>query len=151
MKPKALAYAEDGLGVHRVWVNSEELVLKVQELYKTQASLEGNTRYLSTQIERRRGDLLMRVTEAHPDLSVAAHERHMRIVYGTDDELRTMVDSLNAEMGARDAIAAEIRGIETNLKAHVARMNELGGYFEYLSAAKNAQLQLVTSVNDYPW
>lgn len=151
MNQRALTYAEESLGVHKVWVNSEELVLRLQEMYKAHAQLEGNTRFLSTQIDRRKSDLLEYETLDKPELSVTAHERHMKIVYGADKELRTMLDSYNAEMAARDSLMADIRGAETNHKAHVARMNELSGYFQYLSVAKMAQLQLATQVNDYPW
>ena len=148
---RALNYAEDSLGVHRVYTDSENIVLQLQELYKKRAGLETESRNMATDIERHRASLLDRETLANPEMSVTAHERHMKLVYARDEKLREMTDTLNQVMAERDLIDADIRGRETNHKGHVARMNELGGYFSYLAMAKNAQLVAMSQMSDYPW
>jgi hexokinase len=151
MQNKALAYAEEKLGVHKVWIDAEALALQLQDLYNTASGLETGSRNLQTEIDRRRADLLLEEASTTPELSPTAFERRMKFVYAGDEVLRKLTDSYNETMAHRDAVNAQIRGAEVNLKGHTARMNELGGYFKYLASAKNAQTTVVAQVNDYPW
>jgi hypothetical protein len=148
---KALTYAEDKLGVHQVWVNAEQIVLDLQSLYRTHAGFEAEVRDLAFQIEQYKGNILVRETDKNPSMAVTALERHVKLVMAGDEDLNKLLNLHVIATGNREAILADIRGKEMNLKAHVARMNELSGYFNYLASAKNAQLAIATQVNDYPW
>lgn len=149
---RALAYAEDKLGVHRVWTNAEQLVVQLQEAYRVQAGFEAEARDLAFQIERRKQVILIDESKAGAAMTVAALERHIKLAQAGDEELTKLQELHNTNAGHRDRVSADIRGAENNLKAHNARMNELGGYFEYLASAKHAQIAVANAVNDgYPW
>lgn len=149
---RALVYAEDKLGVHRVWANAEQLVVQLQSDYKRAAELEAEARTLNFDIERRKQILLVDETDQNAGMNVTAFERHMTLVKAKDAKLLKLSEQLNECMAHRDLVNATIRGAENNLKAHNARMNELGGYFKYLSSAKDAQMAVANAVNDgYPW
>lgn len=151
MGNRALAYAEDNLGVHRIWVEVGQLTVQLSDLYRTQAGLETETRSLDYQIEARRAELLVREADGNPEMNPTAFERHMKLVYGRDEELASIGRLRLDAMASRDAINAQIKGAEYNHRGHVGRMNELGGYFEYLAAAKSAATVAAQAVADYPW
>lgn len=135
---KAIAYAEDQLGVHRTWTNVEQLTTQLADLYRTQAGLETETRGLDQAIESRRADILDFEAQSNPDMKVTEFERHLKLVYARDEDLRNLVTLRLDAMARRDTIAAQAKSTEYNHRAHVARLNELGGYFRYLSAVKEA-------------
>lgn len=148
---RALTYAEDKLGVHQVWVNTEQLVLNAQAAYVVRAGLESEARDLAFQVERRKQIILVDESKANAGMPVTAFERHIKLVQAGDEELTKLQELYNANAAHRDRVSAEIHGAETNLKAHVARMNQLSGYFNYLASAKNAQVVVADQINNSPW
>lgn len=141
-RSKSLVYAEDELGVHKIWNDTCSLAAQISDLYALRASLDSRIRSINTMIERRKGDLLVKEASANPKMSAAAMERHMRLVYAQDEELHSLVNEYNDVSAHRDVVDAQIKSAETNHKGHIARLNELGGYFEYLASVKLSQLQL---------
>lgn len=148
---KALAYAEDELGVHRTWVNCESITVALADLYDQQAGFEAESRNLNHQIDIRKDAILVRESVANPEMSAAAFERLMRLALAQDEDLVTLKKLLLACMASRDVVAGQIRSQENNHKGHVARLNELGGYFQYLSAVRTAAALAAQNISDFPW
>ena len=148
---KALAYAEDQLGVHRTWTNCEAITVALADLYNTQAGFEAETRKLDYQIKDRRERLLVEQSANNPDATPTAFERHMRLVYAQDAELAALEMSRLDAMARRDVVTGQIRANETNHKGHVARLNELGGYLNYLAQVRAAATMAANAVADFPW
>lgn len=151
---KALAYAEDQLGVHRTWINCESITVALADLYGQQAGFEAETRKLDYEIQDRKARLLSEAYNASPDMSAAAFERYMKVAYAEDDHLAALEQSRLEAMSRRDVIGGQIRANEANHKGHVARLNELGGYLHYLAetkAASTAAAVAAASVSDLPW
>lgn len=131
----ALRYAEEELGVHKIYQETMELQAFMEDQYRTRAGLESESRKLATEMERRKMHI---ITEAlGVDESIAAHERRVKVALAADDEYQRLVDRSNEVMAHRDGVSAAISGYENNHKAHVARMKLLGGFFDFLSAVKS--------------
>lgn len=135
----ALAYAERDLGVHKVWVNAEQLCGDIAAWYSTLAGLEAGVRRINREIEECKDDIIV-LLHGQEFTSQAAFDRAYKHTTAADEHLRQLENRLLEEMSQRDLIHMTIKGAENNLKAHVARMDELGGYLHYLAAVKQAQV-----------
>lgn len=149
--PKALAYAEDQMGVHRTYSEMGAVTVRLQDLYRERAGYESETRSLDHQAEQRKNAILREVTLANGDVSQAAQDRAYRLACAEDEQLASIQEVRLTAMSRRDSIEAEIRGAEANHKAFVARLKELGGYFEYLSAVKTAETMACFGKQEWPY
>jgi len=148
---KAIAYAEDQLGVHRTWANCEAITVALADLYDQQAGFEAESRNLNHQIDALKDGLLVRESAVFPEMAPTAFERHMRLVIAKDENLTAVKRTLLECMARRDVVAGQIRAQENNHKGSVARLNELGGYFNYLAQVRMAATMAANAVADFPW
>ena len=137
---QALAYAEDDLGIHKIYDETQELHRYLEGLYNTRAGLETESRKLVTDMERRKMEIINTALSAAPEESVAAHERRVRSDLSLDEAYQTMVDRSNEIMSHRDGVSATISGAENNMKAHIARMKLLGGFMEFCASVKQEEV-----------
>lgn len=135
---QALAYAEDELGIHKIYIETQELAAHLDGLYNTRAGLETESRKLVTDMDRRKTEIISERLAIEE--SVAAHDRAVRIQIASDEEYQSLVYRSNDIMAHRDAVAATISGAENNLKAHIARMKLLGGFMEFCAAIKQEEV-----------
>ncbi len=134
----ALRYAEEELGVHRIYNETMELHAHLEGLYQTRAGLETESRNLGTQMERRKLEIIAECAQIEE--SMAAHERRVKLTVGQDEAYQKLVDRSNEVMAHRDAVAATISGAENNIKAHLGRMKVLGGFLEFCSSVKQEEV-----------
>lgn len=134
-----LEYAEKNLGVHTVYEEAEVLTQRLEEHMTKLSDVIITRRKADDLISDREMDLLSAERAKHSDLSQAAMDRRVKEIQHKDPELRT----LRAD---RSRYASEVSGLELDidhlkwqLKVKVARMEELAGYLQYLSALKNAE------------
>lgn len=139
MSNRALAYAENNLGVHSVYEEATEAHKKLDELLADLDKAQDQRRSLSAMIEDRGFELLGIERGKHADMSATALDQHMKLVRNRDQPMK--------EYRARhDALVGEIQGLEYDadllklrIKIAVARMEQLGGYLHYLGAVKEAE------------
>lgn len=133
-----ISYAENDLQVHLVNEEARELMALLDADYQTRAGLETESRNLAYQIEQRKIKI---ISDRHHSVeeSVAAHERAVKIILAEDEEYQVLQLRANEVMAHRDVLSATISGRENNLKGHIARMNLLGGYFEFLASLREAE------------
>lgn len=135
---KALDYAEQKLKVHAIYENAK---LARQSLENVQAEIL-NLRSEKRSKEHSKATLEMELMERErakdPSESVAAFERRFKVVLHNDGDIQGIVNDLFI-------LASEIESLEyhsdiliKDIQIAVARMNELGGYFQYLAAVKQA-------------
>lgn len=149
--PRALSYAEDQLGVHRTWTELQEVTTRLQDLYRDRGRFEAETRSLDHQTEQRKNDILREVHLVREGQSEAALTRMYRLECAGDDQLASIQDMHLEAMSRRDAVNADIYGAEQNHKAYVARLRELGGYFEYLASVKQAETAAAFNKGEWPY
>jgi hypothetical protein len=133
---KALKYAEEELGIHKIYQETVELQAFINDQYRTRSGFEAESRKLATELERRKMAIITDRLQMLPEESIAAHERGVKVAVGNDEEYQRLVDRSNEVMAHRDGIAAAISSYELNHRGHVARMKLLGGFLEFCAAVK---------------
>lgn len=150
---KAFRYVES-LGLNSVHEHAlaarKELGDKILELHAAKARRRS--------LESLRTDLEMAVIEdehrKHTDLSVAAMDRHLKVEFSNNGELREAKDDLIAVASDIDLLEFEVSLLETDIRIAAARLHELGGYFQFMAVLKQAETTRKTSETidtDDPW
>lgn len=134
----ALQYAENHLGVHKVHEEAEALLAELDEAMNALDSATDARRSLDESISNYEMDLLIEERGKHPDHSEAAFQRHLKEVQHKDQTLQQMRSKRNAKAGEATGLELDIEHLKYRLKTKNARMHELGGYFQFLAAVKNA-------------
>lgn len=145
MSHPALQYAESTLGVHEIYQEGRTALEALQNATNNLVGSQAKRRWLDDQIENREMDLLIDERGRHPDHSEAAFQRHLKEVYHTDDDLRSMREERAALAAVIFAAEAAVDSCKQTIKFTSARMEELGGYLNYLAAVKNAEAQMPLS------
>lgn len=134
---KAVKYAEE-LGLNTSFQEAAAAAEALGILYHQRDQHEVAVRAIKAMIVKREHRLAEQVREANPDAGPTAHERSTKMVHGADDELVALAADLRDELQTLGGIEAEIKSNEVIARLHTARMNQLGGYFSYLAASKEA-------------
>lgn len=138
MSSKALAYAEDKLGVHDVFKETvqahEELDKLLGDLDKAQDTRRG----LTAAIEDRTYELLGNERSKHADMSATALDQHMKQVKHKDDAMKQYRIKLDEVHGEIQGLEYDAEILKMRIRIGVARMEQLGGYLNYLAAVKQA-------------
>ena len=135
---RGITYAENELQFVQIQDDTKELTDLLQSHYNTRAGLESESRNLAYQMEQRKMTIISdRI--ASIEESISAHERAVKIIIAQDDDYQALMERSSQVMAHRDMLNATIAGLENNLKGHVARMNLLGGYFNFLASLKDGE------------
>jgi hypothetical protein len=136
MSAKAIKYAED-MGVHRVFEEVVEQLENLDSLYGDLDKAQDRRRQLEEDYADREVELVGEMRGVHPNMSDTRFKSELKGWERTDKKLREIRVQLNT-------VRSEIQGLEYDvdlgkLRARVgaARLDELGGYFNYLAAVKN--------------
>ena len=139
-RSKALTYAEDVLGGHR----SYEDLLAVRDTLDGQmtraSELRDSKRQLESLIEDREIEIASDHHGLHPDASVAATERSLKLKIPKDGRIRDLRIQLSETISSLEGVEYDIKMSEHDIRIGVARVTELGGYLNYLAVTKQAQL-----------
>lgn len=134
----ALDYAENTLGVHKVHEEADELLVKLDQQMTELDEHQDARRALDEQISNREMDVLIEERGKHASMSEAAFGRHLKEVQHKDEQLRKLKSDRGLQAGLAAGLEFDIEYTKARLKVKVARMEQLGGYFNYLAAVKNA-------------
>ena len=136
---QALDYAKNYLGVHQVHEEAEAILGELDDsLTSLDAAIDAR-RILDERIEDRHMVLLIEERGKAAEISQAAMDRRLKEVYHKDETLRRLRMERNAKAGEASGLELDIEYAKYRLKVKVARMEELGGYFQFLAAVKNAK------------
>lgn len=148
----AVEYAETTLGVHTAYTRAGELH---DELVQRQLELETALKVKRVKVESlesKQYETTSELRAVHSDLSDTAFNREVKGWLFNDAKVRAARSDLAVVTSNVEYLEHRVRAVEFDLKIEIARMHELGGYFEYLAAAKNAQAITRTAVADTsPW
>lgn len=136
MSAKALKYAEEVLGVHK---NYEIATSQLEGLDETLSDLDNakdRRRQLEEDYADREIELINEMRGIHPNMSDTRFKSEMKGWERTDKILREFRRELNK-------VRSEIQGLEidaemarSRIRVSCARMEQLGGYLNYLAAVK---------------
>lgn len=137
MTNKALDYAEKNLGVHQVFIDAQAARDKLDDIYTELSNLQDSKRDLQDRII----DVEMLVASEergkHPDMSQTSMDKHLKVALNANGDYKTLRDQLRKVVGDIEGLEYDVRMVEHDIKIAVSRMNQLGGYFNYLAAVKN--------------
>lgn len=139
MANPALQYAEVTLGVHTCYEKAEAAHKELDEIVLELDKAQDEKRYLTDQLADKEMDLLIAERGKHADMSGAELERHMKIVKHKDTDLIQLRQRLLAVGGRVNGLEYDADVQKQSIKIQTARMEELGGYFRYLAAIKEAE------------
>lgn len=148
---RAIGYAEDTLGVHRLWLDTQQLSVQLNDLYQMMAGYTMESRKLDYEMENAKNTILARESEQNESMTPTAFERHMKVIFAADPDLAIIRKLQMEAMGRRDAAEASVKSVERNHNGHVARLRQLGGYLNYLAVAKSAQISASEAMTTYPF
>lgn len=136
---KALNYANDTLGVNKVY----EDALKIREELNETLTLLSDARDKKRELESKLVDVEMFVAAEergkHADMSQAAMDKHLKVALHNHPEWRTLRANLANLAGEMDGLEMDKTMHETDIKIAVSRMQELGGHLQYLAAIKQSE------------
>lgn len=140
---ESLKYAEEKLGVNEVYESTTALRAELEEVGNDLVALRDRKRDLDSKLTDR--EVLLGIEErgVHPDFSATAMEAHMKRVKNNDDEHREIREQIQFVLRGIDTAEFKRSLIEVDIKIAVSRLQELGGYFQFLAAIKN-QAQLAS-------
>lgn len=136
---KALHYAETNLGVHKVYEEAQTARNKLKLVLDEIVKARSKKRDLESQLVDREMVLVSEERGKHPDFSATAMEAHMRRVKNDDDDCRELREMIASTASSIDRGEAAKVMAEVDIKIAASRLEELGGYLQYLAAVKNAQ------------
>lgn len=138
----ALEYAEDVLGVHQVYDDSQALLKELDEAMTALDAAIDARRTLDDKIEDHQMEVLIALRGTlGGEISQAAFDKRLKETYNRDQTLRRLKQDRNAKAGEASGLELDIEHIKYRLKVAVGRMEELGGYFNFLAVTKYAELQ----------
>lgn len=138
---KGLAYAENELGVHQVHENALSARERVRVSHEALIEQRAIKRRLEGEIDERQVEIIDGEYLTSLGISVAAMERHLKVMIPKDGKIRELRKDLATCITLSEQWEASLRLAEVDTKIAVARMTELGGYLNYLAAIKNQQSQ----------
>lgn len=135
---KGIVYAEQELGVHVVYQHA----IDQSELLKSHLDALGDLRVSLRKAEDDVSDRELEIVSSehgkHPEHSVAAMDRHLKLVLPRDQVLRALKTTVSAIADEIDERKRFVSHCEAEIKIASSRMIQQGGYFNYLAAIKTA-------------
>lgn len=134
----AVEYAETKLDVHGILDRTIVAREDLDKVYTLLAEQRDARRGTLASIEDREMTLAIDERGKHSDMSQAAMDKHLKMVFFKDDHLIVLRNTLGVIEDAIDGAEYDRRIHEKTIEIGCARMNQLGGYLNYLAAVKMA-------------
>jgi len=133
---KALQYAEEQLGVHKVYEGTINLLADLDKVLADLDTAQDRRRELNEHYSDREVELIDEMRSIHVSMSDTRFNSEMKLWKRKDTKLMRIQLDINK-------VLSEVQGLEydadlTKLRIRVgaARLEELGGYLNYLAAIK---------------
>ena len=134
---KALRYAENELGVHKVYNEARQARQSLDNTLTALSERRDSRRDVEERIIFRELDLTSDERGKHADMSEAAMARHLKLVFHGDSELQQLRTDLRELQDSIEGLEYDKLIAETDIKIAVSRLQELGGYLQYLAVIKS--------------
>lgn len=142
----ALAYAES-LGFQSVFDELLGNQKQLDDLFADLDKAQDERRFVSDAIWDREMQLLSTTQAANPDWSANKVEQQMKVIKHGDDTLKELRLRQRLNHAELDGLEIDKEMTVHRIKTLQARMVELGGYFNYLAAVKQAETLTKTQEN----
>jgi len=136
---RAIDYAEDVLNVHHAYRNAQAALEALHESLNHLNRLKARRTSLNERFADRRASLVSEERGKHPDQGVTRFDEHIKTQERKDEELtgiRLELQDVGAEI---TRIEYDVDMQKATIRVLSARMEELGGYLNYLASVKAAE------------
>lgn len=134
---KSIDYAEQ-LGLNSVYEQACVSRDRLDEALTSLSELRDKKRELEARKQSREMDVSIDEHGKHHDLSQAALDRHLKAVYHKDAELIEIRNKLLEVTNDIEGLEYDVDLHNADIKITVARLHELGGYFQFMAVIKQA-------------
>lgn len=138
MAANPVTYAEDTLEVHKILEATLDAHKDLDKVMTVITEKSDARRHVEQHMADREMEIITEERGKHADMSQAAMDKHVKSVLFGDDEWKKLRDELRELKNDLEGADADRKIQERAIEIGCARMNQLGGYFNYLAAAKNA-------------
>lgn len=133
MSSKAREYAENELGVHKVYQEAQDANGELVDLQIDLMNVKDQRRRMTEEMADREVEIWRELRNQHPELSATALDakaKQERRIDQTMQDLRTgLLDTQKRE----DRLELDIKAKQNKINSANARMVELGGYLNFLT------------------
>jgi hypothetical protein len=134
---KALDYAENVLHVHREHERAKLQLESLDELLVELDKAQDRKREINENITDREVELIGEKRGLHSDMSSTEFKTRLREWEREDGKLTALRIELNSVLSEVQGIEYDVDITRLRIKTACARMEQLGGYLNYLAAIRN--------------
>ena len=135
---KALEYV-NSLGLNSVHEEAQHKRVVLEDKGRTLAEFKARRRQLETYRADREMEVMEEERGRHPEMSQAQMDKHLKMAFSNDGDIRETRDELVSLAGDIDLTEFEVELLHQDIKIAVARLHELGGYFQFMAVIKQAE------------
>ena len=132
----AVTYAEDRLGVHDILKGTIEARGHLDKALTVLSEARDARRRAEQDKEDIEIELAIAERGKHADMSQAQMDKHLKQVWFQNEMWRNLRDQIRELSDKIDGADLDRKILERDIEMGCARMVELGGYLQYLAAAK---------------
>ena len=136
MTAKALQYAEETLGVHKVCEETLKNLADLDALLGDLDKAHDRKRDLNEKFNDREVELIDEMRSVHVSMSDTRFNSEMKLWKRKDSPLMSIQLEINQVLGEIQGLEYDADLLKLRIKVGTARMEELGGYLHYLAAIK---------------
>ncbi len=151
-KANAVQYAEETLGVHVPWDDSQDALERHDQFSNKCETLRGSIRGMKQRIEDRKLEVASEApsSQGYPLDGVTKQRDFLKQLQAADKELSDLESKLDADQALLDHAEIGRKHQELRLFACTARMTELGGLLQFYAVAKAATASSPEEVPSVP-
>lgn len=142
---RALAYAENELGVHHAYTAAQNAREQLDEALSALSDARDKQRDLRLRLEDAEMDVAIDERGKHPEMSQAQMDKHLKMSLFKNDLVRELREQVAKVTGDVEGLEFDKTVHEADIRIAVARMQELGGYLQYLAAIKSSETARLAS------
>lgn len=137
-KVDPVTYAENTLGVHRVFEEAERRFALHAEASENVTRTQDEIRALKAQVEEREIEIVSDERAKEHGLSKTAFGDHLKEVLREDPDLRALRSKISNLEGMRNDYEQQVKHHQLGVQLASARMQELEGLLSFYAACKLA-------------
>ncbi len=149
---QALDYAERTLGVHQVYTDVQATAARLAETREKLATMRHEKAVAEDAYLTAEYNFVAETRTQMSELSQTAFDKAIKAAVHNEPGLRAVRAELAQRSTNIELTEASIARMRVDVEIGISRMTELGGYFAYLAAIKNAETaRLIPPSADGDW
>lgn len=134
---QAVAYARDTLRFEQIWQDTQEQLDELMTVQQKLLQARSDRRLTDERITDREMEVVALQRAANEGMSATAFKEFVKGPLHADRDLIVLRAKRDNDSTALEWAEDQVRLLEARVRAGSARMNELGGYFNYLAAIRS--------------